>query len=167
MKNLFLLLSLVVFVSGCVGSDAAKKNEQTVIRYFEAIHAGDTTSVANIIADDFIRLSGGVADQNSKSEMLSFLINLHQNSPDFHFHVDHIAASSDKAGIFWTAHSKSGEGKDIAWTGSHMLLFNKNGLIQKEYIVGDRLGMYEQLGYVLIKPHDTSTDETRVHPGVD
>jgi len=170
MKNLILLLCLSALMSCNLGDVVLNRiagNQSTAEQYMQAINDADTAVLRDIIAPDFQRLTGGVADLEGVEEMQEFVLSLKENNPGFAFEIIQVAAGVSDIGIFWKASSPSPSGGSISWTGANVLSVNDEGQLLTERVVGDRLGMMEQLGYRMIKMDENEMgDPSLIHPGV-
>lgn len=164
--SFFLILGFAV---SCTTNDNTTHqlglSEEAALAYMAGMNEADTVRFGKVLHPEFKRLTGGVADLEGRNAMLEMVSGFRINMPDFKMEPIAIAPGVSNAGIFWMAHSKYGE-KDISWTGATMLSLDENGLITEERIVGDRLGMFQQMGYMLQRPDELTGEEETVHPGV-
>lgn len=170
MKYLCYLWCLSAIISCSNGDEVLNRiasNESAAERYMQAINDADTAVLREIIAPDFKRLTSGVADLEGVSEMQEFVLGLKENNPGFAFEIVQIAAGLSDIGIFWKASSPNPAGGTLSWTGANVLSVNDDGKLLTERVVGDRLGMMEQLGYRMIKMDENDmNDPSLIHPGV-
>ena len=166
-KSLF-VLCIVLFLHSCSNPIEQKlaANQSTAENYIKAFNEADTALIATLLTANFKRLTGGVADTEGIEEMQAFLITLKENNPDFRFNIIQIAAGTHDAGIFWEATSPGPAGKQISWTGCSVLGIDDAGKLVSERVVGDRLGMMEQLGYRMILADEQAEDVMNLHPGL-
>jgi limonene-1,2-epoxide hydrolase len=167
-KMIFTCILIILLFSSCGNSVEQKlvSNQSAVENYIQAFNEADTALIASLLSSDFKRLTGGVADTEGIAEMQTFLLTLKENNPDFRFNIIQVAAGVHDAAIFWEATSPGPGGKQIAWTGCSVLGINDDGKLISERVVGDRLGMMEQLGYRMILADENAEDVMNLHPGL-
>lgn len=163
MKTKFLLpfgLS-VLFVCGCVASkeSALQRNRRIIHRYFEewGNHAG--LAVADELMTKNLILRNPPAVLHGLEEYKQGMTAFHTAFPHLHFTVEEMVAEGDKVVARWTLRAtQSGEyqgrpaaGKTISVTG--MSLFRlADGKIQEITVNMDRLGQWQQLGWLPASP---------------
>jgi hypothetical protein len=119
--------------------------------YFEALSTGDEEALARLLAPDFMRRTEGVADVDGVEAMLAYVLSVRGRMRDLRIAVEDVVASERRAAVYWRASYARGEER-IVWAGVSLLSVDDAARVREERLVGDRLAMFEQLGYALIRP---------------
>jgi len=159
MKTKFLFQAglSAVLLCGCASHEqlALQRNKQIIHRYFEEWgnrgdpKAADELIAANVTLRNPPAVLRGLADY--KKGMAAF----HSAFPDLHFTVEEVVAEGDKVVVRWSLRgTQQGDyqgrpamGKPMSVTG--MSLFRlADGMIQEITVNMDRLGQWQQLGWL-------------------
>jgi hypothetical protein len=119
--------------------------------YFEALSTGDEEALVRVLAPDFRRRTEGVADVDGIEAMLAYMLSVRGRMRDLKIAVEDVVATERRAAVYWRASYVRGEER-IAWAGVSLLSVDEAERVREERLVGDRLAMFEQLGYTLIRP---------------
>ena len=159
MKTRFLLQAglSAVLLCGCASRQqlALKRNRDIIHRYFEEWgNHGDTKAADELIATD-VTLRSPPAVLHSLEEYKKGMAAFHTAFPDLHFTVEDVIAEGDKVVVHWSLRAtqqgdylgRPATGKTVSVPG--MSLFRlADGKIQEITVSMDRLGQWQQLGWL-------------------
>jgi len=142
---------------GCASHQqlALQRNKDIIHRYFEEWgNHGDTKAADELIATD-VTLRNTPAVLHSLEDYKKGMATFHTAFPDLHFTVEDVVAEGDKVVVRWSLHGthlgdyqgRPATGKEVSVTG--MSLFRPaDGKIQEITVSMDRLGQWQQLGWL-------------------
>jgi len=159
MKTNFLFQAALfaVLLCGCASHQqlVVQRNKAIIHRYFEEWgNHGDTKAAEELIAPN-VTLRNPPAELHSLEDYKKGMAAFHRAFPDLHFAVEDVIAEGDKVVVRWELRgSHLGDyqgrpptGKTVSVTG--MSLFRlANGKIQEITVSMDRLGQWQQLGWL-------------------
>jgi hypothetical protein len=119
--------------------------------YFAALSTGDEGALARLLAPGFARRSEGVADVDGAEAMVAYMLSLRGRMRDLQIAVEDVVTSERRAAVYWRASCSRGEAR-IAWAGMSLLSLDDAARVREERLIGDRLAMFEALGYTLVRP---------------
>src|SRR6266704_5982285 len=157
MKLLFQIALSAVLLCGCASPQhlAVQRNKAIIHRYFEEWgNHGNTKAADELIAANFT-LRNPPAVLRSLEEYKKGMTAFHTAFPDLHFTVEEMIAEGDKVVVRWSLRGthlgdyqgRPATGKAMSVTG--MSLFRlADGKIQEITVSMDRLGQWQQLGWL-------------------
>ena len=152
------LVSLVVIL-GCQQQDPSIDLKPLIDTYIEAWNTGDLDALDAIVDPQFEFRMTPVFKATTGIDSLKHIVTYYRTAyPDIHINVDEEIYGKDKAAILWTiTGTNTGPGM-YPPTGNHinvqgMSMYHiTNGRIFDEWIAGNNLLWFEQLGFVLTPP---------------
>ena len=145
----------VALLCGCATSRQHERNKELVRRYFEGwANRGDPAVADALIATDVV-LRNPPAVVHSLTEYKQGMTAFHTAFPDLHFTIEDEIAERNKIAVRWTLRATHlGEyqrrpptGKTVTATGISIFQI-ANGKIQDITVNMDRLGQFQQLGWL-------------------
>jgi steroid delta-isomerase-like uncharacterized protein len=156
-KSLFQVALSAVLLCGCASQQhlSVQRNKEIIHRYFEEWgNHGDTKAADELIATN-VTLRNPPAVLHSLEQYKKGMAAFHTAFPDLHFTVEDVIAEGDKVVVRWSLHGthrgdyqgRPPTGKTVSVTG--MSLFRlADGKIQEITVSMDRLGQWQQLGWL-------------------
>lgn len=131
------------------------ENKTLVRRYFEAIDAGNSDVLDEIVAPTFVRHDPNAPEVNGLEELKRQLRVIYTAFPDFCHIIEDMIAEGDRVATRLTVQgTHRGELRGIAPTGKQIRATGmrfcriSNGQIQEDWHNSDMLGLLQQLGAV-------------------
>ena len=146
-----------VLLCGCVSHQqlALQRNKAIIHRYFEEWGNHGDTKAADELIDPNVTLRNPPAVLHSLEDYKRGMAAFHTAFPDLHFTVEDVIAEGDKVVVRWSLRGthlgdyqgRSPTGMTVTVTG--MSLFRlADGKIQEVSVSMDRLGQWQQLGWL-------------------
>ncbi len=159
MKNRLLFQSalMIILCGGCVVTrdHARQQNKELVRRYFDGwANRGDPAVADALIATNVV-LRNPPAVIYSLAEYKQGMAAFHAAFPDLHFIIEEEIAEGSKVAVSWTLRGthrgdyqgRPATGKTVTVTGISFFQI-ANGKIQEITVSMDRLGQFQQLGWL-------------------
>jgi steroid delta-isomerase-like uncharacterized protein len=152
-----LILSLPLLIAGCTRPDPAGQYKSLVHKYLHAWNSGNVSSLETIVSNQFeMRVSPSFDARRSLDSLKSSIVYWHTAYPDFHIEFNEVIYSPNAVAIRWTLRgTNSGPGpppptgKAVNFPGMSILHISE-GKIDDEWISGDDLTWFKQLGFTLV-----------------
>ncbi len=135
------------------------KNRQTVERYYRATNEGDTAALTELVSPRYTRKAGGIDDLEGLGPLKKYNYSLINDNKEFRFDIQKLVAGQNDAAVLWEASAVSQQDLSATWSGSSFITFDRNGKIQMEQLVSDRLLLMQQLGYELTRKERRQEEE--------
>lgn len=154
-RNLIQAVLLFALLCGCATSREHEQNKELVRHYFEGwANRGDPAVADALIATNVV-LRNPPAVVHSLAEYKQGMTTFHTAFPDLHFTIEDEVAEGNKVAVRWTLRATHrGEyqgrpptGKAVTVTGISIFQI-ANGKIQDITVNMDRLGQFQQLGWL-------------------
>lgn len=156
-KPLFQVALSAVFLWGCASQQhlVLRRNKDIIHRYFEEWgNRGDTKAADKLIATN-VTLRNPPAVLHSLEDYKKGMAAFHTAFPDLHFMVEEVIAEGDQVVVRWSLRGthlgdyqgRSATGKAVSVTGMSLFLL-KDGRIQEITVNMDRMGLWQQLGWL-------------------
>ena len=150
---------LLIIMSGCQRPDPSTELRLKINAYIEAWNTGDLNALDAIVDPQFEYRMTPLFKATTGIDSLKQLVTYYRTAyPDFHISVDEEIYAEDKAALLYTIKATNSgpglyppTGKKINVQGLSIYHFT-NGKIFDEWIAGNNLLWYQQLGFVLTPP---------------
>ena len=159
-SKILIVISLVLFiVIGCQQKDASVKLKPMIDKYIEIWNTGNLDALDAIIDPKFEFRMTPKFKATIGIDSLKQVANYYRTAyPDFHIKIDEEFYSEDKAAIIWTITGTNtgpgifpATGKKINVQGMSIFHFVNNKIFD-EWIAGNNLLWFKQLGFTLTPP---------------
>ncbi len=145
--------------------------KDAMVRLFDEANRANLDVFRELLAPEFISYGGaGFQDLFGPEAFKQLYLQFYQGLPDLAFRVTHVVAEGDTCGVRGVlSGTHKGNfmgfapptGKFVCWTGTALMRFNKNGLIDARWQEWDGLGVMQQMGVV---PGSPTFDANRQDP---
>ncbi len=145
--------------------------KDAVVHLFDEANKANLDIFFELLAPDFISYGGaGFQDLVSPDAFKQLYLQFYQGLPDLAFRVTHVVAEGDTCGvrgILSGTHKGNFMGfapptnNFVCWTGTALMRFNRNGMIDARWQEWDGLSVMQQMGVV---PGAPSFDANRPDP---
>ena len=154
-----MLAVVFCFISGCAQPDPALRYQTLLQGYLDAWNTGNVENLERIVSSDFEFRMTPQFQALVGLDSLKAEIGLYRTAyPDFHIEVIETVYSDNAATIRWKitgTHSGPGwlppTGKQIDAMGMSLIHFEE-GKMKDEWVAGNNLLWFQQLGYTLVPP---------------
>jgi steroid delta-isomerase-like uncharacterized protein len=163
-----MLAVVLCFISGCAQPDPALRYQALVEGYIDAWDTGNFENLERIVHPDFeFRLTPQYEALVGLDSLKAEIGRYHTAYPDFHIEVLEAVYSENAAAVRWTitaTHSGPGwlppTGKQVDVMGLSLIHFEE-GKMKDEWVAGNNLLWFQQLGYTLLPPEiETEAEES-------
>ena len=132
--------------------------KDAILRLFEAANRANLDVFHELLSPDFISYGGaGFQDLQGPEAFKQLYLQFFQSLPDLAFRVTHVVTEGDTCGVRGVlSGTHKGNfmgfapptGKYVCWTGTALMRFNKDGLINARWQEWDGLSVMQQMGVV-------------------
>jgi steroid delta-isomerase-like uncharacterized protein len=162
-----ILAVVFCFISSCTQLNPSHRYQSLLEGYIEAWNTGNVENLERIVSSDFeFRMTTKYEARVGLDSLKAEIGRYRTAYPDFHIEVHEIFYSENAAAIRWTiTATNSGPGwnpptgKQVDVMGMSLLHFEE-GKIKDEWVAGNNLLWWRQLGFTLVPPEwETETEE--------
>ncbi|MFQ5825629.1 MAG: ester cyclase [bacterium] len=153
------LLLILIVLFGCQSPETSTKLKPLIDSYINAWNTGETDVLDEIVHPDFeFRITPTFKATVGLDSLKQLLTYYRTAYPDFHITIDDEIYAEEKVAIIWTITATNtgpgifpATGKKIDVQGMSVYHFTE-GKIFDEWIAGNHLLWYQQLGFTLTPP---------------